>query len=359
MRVRSGRGLDMSEMLLKVRNLAIDYYHHDRGWQAAVDGIDLDLAGGEILALAGESGCGKSTLMMALAGLLPGNARIRSGRATLAGQDLLSLSEPAWRELRGRQLVWLPQNPMHAFNPVLRIGRQLVGLLAARRRLSHKQASQALEAGMSSLDVSYDDRLLDRYPHELSGGMRQRLLMALALACQPRVVLADEPCSALDASSQATLLECLRTACKEQGVGVISVTHDLALVAGHGDRVGVMYCGQLVETGKVDAVFQAPRHPYTAALLASHPAASPIGDKPLLAAIPGQPPAAGEDLKGCRFANRCGHQRPRCGIESPELTSAHEDQNWRCHFPLPTAAASQPQADPDQSSSGSTKTGSS
>lgn len=324
----------MPDHLLKARHLTIERWL-GRRWVTIVDDLDLTLDAGEMLGLVGESGSGKSTLLQAFAGLLPrATTRIR-GRVRFGQHELLKLDEAHWRRLRGRQLCWLPQNPMNAFNPVARVGRQLGALLAARASLSRRQARRALIDAMHQLELADDAALLQRYPQALSGGQRQRLLMALVLALQPRLLLADEPTSALDPSSRSALLASLRRACQERGIGILTVSHDLALIAGHCERLAVMYCGQIVEAGPVLDVYRAPAHPYTAALLAAHPGNRPRQGEPTrLPAIPGQPPAIGHWPDACRFASRCAHSQTRCHTQASDWRPARSPHGWRCHYPL-------------------------
>jgi peptide/nickel transport system ATP-binding protein len=324
----------MPEPLLDLNDLRIERWSHGR-WLPVVDGIEMQLTAGQMFGLVGESGSGKSTLLQALAGLLPTATTRISGRARFGSIDLTRLDEAGWRRLRGRDLCWLPQNPMNALNPVARVDSQLTALLAARAGLKRNPARDRLRAALHQLDLPDDPALLRRYPGELSGGQRQRLLMALALACKPRLLLADEPTSALDTSSRGTLLARLHQACQDRGIDILTVSHDLALVAGHCERLAVMYAGQLVESGPVGEVFASPAHPYTAALLAAHPAiaaqsASMAGPRP----IPGQPPAADSWPEGCRFANRCQACQTRCVDSAPALHHDRRLRSWRCHFPL-------------------------
>ncbi|MFW5816398.1 MAG: ABC transporter ATP-binding protein [Wenzhouxiangella sp.] len=322
----------MAEQLLSVRGLVVEARRPARTVEL-IRGLDLALEAGEILGLAGESGAGKSLLARVLMGLLPpglgvgGDSRIR-----WRGRALNGLSERAWRRLRGVQFALVPQNPMTALNPTRSIGSQMRYLLKLHRGISGAAASQACTQALARLAIADADRVLDRYPHQLSGGISQRVLIAMAMLCRPRLLIADEVTSALDVTSQAAIVDQLTGLCRESGTALLMITHDLGLVARSCERVAVMYCGQIVEQGPVEALFARPRHPYTAGLLASVPGREGPGQtrlKPLAGQVPDsdwQPP-------GCAFAPRCVKATARCRESKPEPV-AEGRRDFRCFHPV-------------------------
>ncbi len=318
--------------LLEVRDLSVEYPRPD-GTVRAVDGVSLAVDRGEVVALVGESGCGKSTLGLALLGLVPSPGRITGGRVFLAGEDLLALPEPELRRRRGAGIAWVPQETGDALNPVMTVGAQVAEVLRAHRPLGRRQAMEEAVRALARVGIPDPARRARQYPHEFSGGMKQRALLAMALAAGPRVLVADEPTTALDVTLQAGVLDLLRGFADREGLGVLLVTHDLGVVAAACDRVIVMYAGRIVEEGPVGAVFRSPLHPYTEGLLAGVPRPGiPRGSLP---AIPGQVPDLAHLPPGCAFAPRCSRATPRCRETVPVLEGAGAGRAVACLEPAP------------------------
>ena len=297
-------------------------------WRAAVDGVSFTLDAEQTLALVGESGCGKSVSALSIMGLLPPLASRVTGRVRLAGADLLGLPRPALERLRGNRVAMVFQEPMTSLNPVMTIGAQVAESLRIHRRLSGKEARRDALAVLEEVKIPSARSRFDDYPHHFSGGMRQRVMIALAVACNPAVLLADEPTTALDVTIQAQVLGLLADLKARHGMAMLFITHNLGVVAQIADRVAVMYAGQIVEQSGVDAVFAQPLHPYTRALFG----AIPRMDRPAaaLAAIPGRVPALDAMPPGCRFQPRC--PMARAGCEQPQsLTEAAPGHAVRCH----------------------------
>ena len=299
----------MSEPILKVRGLRVEIPTR-RGVVRAVDGASFSLGRGETLGLVGESGCGKSMTLRAIVGLLPSPGRIVAGQVLYEGVDLTTLPKRGLRALRGRELAMIFQEPMTALNPVLRVGDQIAEAPLARLGYSRRRAwARAIEL-MSLVGIPDPERRTRAYPHELSGGMRQRVMIAIALSCEPKVILADEPTTALDVTIQDQILKLLFSLQERSGLSLILVTHDLAVVAQTCRSLAVMYAGQVVETGSVELVFAEPRHPYTLGLLRSVPRFDLVRQS--LASIPGQPPDLVLPPGGCRFHPRCPYAQDDC-----------------------------------------------
>jgi peptide/nickel transport system ATP-binding protein len=300
----------LTRVLLAVRDLRI-VIDTPAGEIPVVDGVSFDVAEGEIMGLVGESGSGKTMIGRALLRLLPTRrARIAGGTIAFAGRDLARLDEEAMRAVRGREVTMIFQNPSSHLDPVMRVGDQVAEAVARRDDVGRRAAR--VRAGELFAEVGIADpvRRLDAYPHELSGGMRQRAMIAAALACRPRLLVADEPTTALDVTVQKQILTLLRTLRDRSGFAVILITHDLGVVAETCDSVGVLYAGRLVERGGCAELLTRPLHPYTAGLVGSQPELAVPGRR--LPAIPGQPPAPGELPVGCRFHPRCGLAEPAC-----------------------------------------------
>lgn len=299
--------------IISVENLSISYRVPGGNLRALRD-VSLSVARGEVLGIMGESGCGKSTLAAAMINLLPTGARISAGAVRVAGTDMLRLSPEDQRRLRGRSVAMVFQDPMTAFNPVLTIGRQLADFAGAHDPA--RAAPTALAAMLGRVGIPDPQRCLGRYPHELSGGMRQRVAIAAALLMQPDVLIADEPTTALDVTMEAQIIHLLRDLRSSFDGAIVIVTHHLGVIAELCDRVAVMYAGQVVEEGPVDSLFHDPRHPYTRALLACDPAVvDPASGR--LPAIGGRIPDLTALPDGCAFAPRCGMAQPTCSSPVP------------------------------------------
>ena len=315
--------------ILTVEDLRVSFATED-GVVQAVDGVSFELAAGEVLAIVGESGCGKSVTAQTLTGLTrASNARI-TGSVNYRGRELNGLDDDQLRDVRGEQIAMVFQDPMCALNPVYRVGDQITEMIRAHRDISKREAqSQAVEL-LRSVGIPNPERRVRHYPHEFSGGMRQRVMIAMALALEPDVLIADEPTTALDVTIQAQILQLIDRLNRERNLAVILITHDLGVVAEIADRVLVMYAGQVVEDATLDEIFYKPQHPYTWGLLGSIARL----DEPRtsrLAQIPGAPPSLLAPPPGCRFAPRCAHVFGECA-ELPSLEArtggAHLDRCW-------------------------------
>jgi len=311
--------------LLSIRDLQVEFAT-DAGPVPAVRGIDLNIAAGEIVALVGESGCGKSVTATSVMRLTEG--QIRAGSIHFQGRDLASLSDAEMRTIRGGQIGMIFQEPMTSLNPVLTIGRQIEEVLVLHQQLAARAARvQALEL-LQRVGIPSPERRLTQYPHELSGGMKQRVMLAMAIACRPQLLIADEPTTALDVTIQAQIMELLRSLKREFGMAVLLITHDLGVVAHFAERVLVMYAGKIVEQGSVRDVFKRPAHPYTQALLAALP--DPLKPARRLAAIPGRVPSPSMLPPGCAFCARCAYAFEPCAGRQPPLFAVAEGHAAAC-----------------------------
>jgi peptide/nickel transport system ATP-binding protein len=315
--------------LLHVDELKTYFYTRD-GIVRAVDGVSFTVYPGETLAVVGESGCGKSVTSLSILRLIaspPG--KIVGGRLVFQGRDLLGLTEDEMRKVRGNEISMIFQEPMTSLNPVLTIGRQIAEALVLHRGMTRKAALERAVEMLTLVNIPEAARRIDQYPHQLSGGMRQRVMIAMALACNPRLLIADEPTTALDVTIQAQILDLMRGLKEKTGAAIVLITHDLGVVAEMAQRVVVMYAGRKVEEAPVDALFAHPRHPYTEGLLKSIPRleTAQATDRPRLAEIPGMVPSLKEDIAGCLFAPRCGYATERCRREYPPL-----EQHTPGHF---------------------------
>ena len=305
------------------------------GQVRAVTDLSLELRRGATLAIVGESGSGKSQAMLAVLGLLAANARVR-GQVRFDGVDLLSLPAARLNMVRGNRIAMIFQDPMTALNPYLRVGTQMTEVLTRHKGLTTAQAREKSIEALQSVHIPDAARRIDRYPHEFSGGMRQRVMIAMALLCDPDVLIADEPTTALDVTVQAEILGVLRDLQSKTGTSILFITHDLGVVAELCDEVAVMYGGRLIEQAEVHALFAAPRHPYTAALLAAVPRLD--GQTPRLFNVPGHPPDLADLPQGCAFAPRCDRARELCRVHVPPLASMSPGRA-ACHFPLAARSA--------------------
>ena len=317
----------MTDLLLDVRNLAVNFATDD-GIVQAVDGIDLALAPGRTLGLVGESGCGKSVTSLAIMGLLPPeNSRV-SGEVHFQGRDLLKLDGQSLSDLRGAQLAMIFQEPMTSLNPSFTIGNQIVEAIRRHQGLSAADARARAIAMLNLVRIPSPESRIDDYPHKLSGGMRQRAMIAMALACGPQLLIADEPTTALDVTIQAQILDLMRALRTDTGTSIILITHDLGVVAEMADDVAVMYAGQIVERASVAALFARPEHPYTVGLLGSIPRLDATRER--LPSIEGRVPDMTRPPAGCRFAERCPFVEPACRAAPPPLVEVAPGHLSRC-----------------------------
>jgi peptide/nickel transport system ATP-binding protein len=317
-----------ADPLLQIENLKV-IFHGDRGSAThAVEGLDLTIRRGETLGLVGESGCGKSVTALSVMGLLAKASAEVSGRIRFDGADLLTLPDRAMRNLRGDRLAMIFQEPMTSLNPSFSIGEQIAESLIHHRGLSRQAARARTIELLRLVKIPSPEQRVDDYPHRLSGGMRQRAMIALALACDPELLIADEPTTALDVTIQAQILELMRDLKASTGIAIVLITHDLGVVAEICDHVAVMYAGEIVEYAPVDALFTAPQHPYTIGLLGSIPRLEEKNET--LAAIDGMVPTMTELPPGCRFAPRCPFVRERCMQVLPPLSAVGSNHRSRC-----------------------------
>jgi oligopeptide/dipeptide ABC transporter ATP-binding protein len=321
---------DRVDTLLDVRNLQTQFVTGG-GVVRAVDGVSWDVRAGETVALVGESGCGKSVSALSVMRLVAQPAgRIVGGQVIFKGRDLLTLSPEEMRDVRGREIAMVFQEPMTSLNPVLSIGRQLTETLEAHLAMAPVRARERAAELLAMVGIADPERRLRQYPHQFSGGMRQRIMIAMALACEPALILADEPTTALDVTIQAQILELMKSLSRRLGVAMLMITHNLGVVARYADRVNVMYAGRIVERGTAREIYGDPRHPYTLGLLRSVPRL----DEPRrakLEPIPGQPPDLARLPPGCTFVTRCRFALSRCRDERPtleELSPGHRSACW-------------------------------
>jgi len=314
--------------LLEVKNLAT-YFFTPEGVVKAVDDISYDLEEGEILGLVGESGCGKSVSALSLMRLIQRPGRNVAGEVHFNGQDILSLSDADMRKIRGKDMSMIFQEPMTSLNPVLTIGRQLTEALQLHLGMDKAQSETRAGELLVMVGIPEGDRRLGDYPHQFSGGMRQRVMIAMALSCDPKMLIADEPTTALDVTIQAQILELVQRLCRELGTAVLVITHNLGVVARYADRVNVMYAGKIIERGTAKEIYGNPRHPYTLGLLASVPRLDEPR-KELLEPIEGLPPDLIELPQGCSFRARCKFAIDKCATEIPPLVEVSEGHTAAC-----------------------------
>ena len=320
----------MSGPLLEVRNLRTVFHLADGAW-AAVDGVDLEVARGEVLGLVGESGSGKTVTGFSIVGLVDPPGEVIAGEVRFAGEDLRRAPEERLRELRGDRIAMIFQDPLMTLNPVLAIGEQMAEAVLEHGRGDAASARAMAEEALARVGIPSAGARLAQFPHEFSGGMRQRVAIATALINRPDLIIADEPTTALDATIQGQILFEMQKLARETGAALIWITHDLAVVAELADRVAVMYAGRIVESGTVVDVLDGPRHPYTRGLLDSVPDEARRGER--LPQIDGMAPRLDARPAGCAFAPRCRRASARCGAEDPPET-AEAGRRFRCHHPL-------------------------
>lgn len=319
--------------LLTIQDLRVDL--DDPGSErkgSILRGIDLDLNEGERLALVGESGCGKSMTALSVLDLLPSPPMKKSGgRIQFLGKDLNALSATDWRDIRGKRIGMIFQEPLTSLNPVVTIGAQVAETLQVHLGLSREQARQRTVELLREVGLSDPERILEQYPHQLSGGMCQRAMIAMAIACSPSLLIADEPTTALDVTVQAQILELLLQMTQKHRLAILFITHNLRIIRSFADKVAILYRGQVVEQGRPDEIFDHPQHPYTEGLLASLPQLS-SGSAELFS-IPGNVPSPFETIVGCSFAGRCPKAQARCTKEDPLWTVVGKGHGTRCFYP--------------------------
>ncbi len=319
-----------NHFLLTIRNLHT-YFFTDEGVAKAVDGVDLELKEGGTLGVVGESGCGKSVTALSVMRLIPDPpGKITQGQILFAGTNLLDLSEAEMRKIRGRSISMIFQEPMTSLNPVFQIGDQVSEVLRLHEGLSRRDAWDRSIEMLKMVGIPSPERRVQEYPHQLSGGMRQRAMIAMALACSPKLMIADEPTTALDVTIQAQILELINRLQRDKGMSVILITHNLGVIAETAQKVAVMYAGRIVEYAEVKPIFGNPMHPYTQGLLKSIPRLDEDhARKARLEAIPGLVPSLLELPQGCKFSNRCKYVFEKCG-EEPQLIEAEPGHLVRC-----------------------------
>src|SRR5215470_11889036 len=320
--------------LLSVENLSVSFATEGGGRLSVVEEVSFEVPAGKTVGLVGESGCGKSVSAMTVMRLLPSPpSRIEGGRVLFDGRDQAQLPEAEMQAIRGDRIGMIFQEPMTSLNPTLSIGFQISEVLRRHRRMGAKMARLWSVNVLKQVGIGGADRRLDQYPHQLSGGLRQRVMIAMALVCRPALVIADEPTTALDVTIQAQILDLLRRLQEDMGMAILLITHDLGVVAEMCEEVFVMYAGRIVERAAAAELFRTPRHPYTAGLLAASPRRTARGMR--LTTIPGMVPPPGKRGTGCSFADRCARVMERCRSERPALSSAGNGHLAACWNPVP------------------------
>jgi peptide/nickel transport system ATP-binding protein len=314
-------------ILLEVNNLRTTFYNRGNKIEAVRD-ISFHVCKSEILGVVGESGSGKSVAMKSILGIVPRNAKIEQGEIFFEGKDLLKVSKDARASIKGKDLAMIFQDPMTALNPVKKIGYHLEEVIIRHKKMNKHDAKKIAIEMLRKVGIPMPEKRLDEYPHEFSGGMRQRVLIAMALSCSPKLLIADEPTSALDVTIEAQILELIRDLQKEENMSVIIITHDLGVVASLCSRIVVMYAGMIMEEGTTREIFYSPKHPYTKALLNSIPKISDAKER--LIPIKGIAPSLLNPPKGCPFAERCEFVMDKCNFEIPKYTNFSETQRCMC-----------------------------
>ena len=328
------REIREGETLLEVKDLRI-HFRGDEGVAKAVDGVTYSVLAGETLGIVGESGCGKSVTALSILGLVPMPPGFKAGgEIRFRGEDLLSASEERLRQIRGNDISMIFQEPMTALNPVFTVGNQIMETVMLHQGFDKEQARQHAIAMLEKVGIPSPEQRVDEYPHQLSGGMRQRVMIAMAMACSPMLLIADEPTTALDVTIQAQVLDLIADLQQREGMSVLLITHDLGVVAQTADHVAVMYAGKVVEYGPVEAIFEAPRHPYTIGLFHSLPDLAAPGER--LSTIKGIVPSAFHFPSGCRFRTRCPIATDKCAESEPALESLDDapGHTVACHYLL-------------------------
>jgi len=319
--------------LLEIKNLST-VFDTEIGQAKAVDDLSLRLEKGQVLGIVGESGCGKSITALSILRLVPPPGSIVGGQIIFDGRDLLTVSEAEMRKVRGNRIALIPQDPMTSLNPVYTVGEQIIEAIELHQKVTRQEARQRAIEVLDRVRIPQAATRIDEYPHHFSGGMRQRVMIAMALACKPELLIADEPTTALDVTVQAQILDLMRGIQRDEGMSIVLITHDLGVVAEMCDMVAVMYAGSAVEYAPVGELFSAPKHPYTVGLLNS----IPRPEMSRLEAIDGQPPSLIDLPSGCRFADRCPLVEPRCREAVPALEEKRRGHFARCVV-VPSEAA--------------------
>lgn len=317
------------DTILDIKNLSIAFENNKNGIKA-VNEASLQLNSGEILGIVGESGCGKTTLSRSIVGLLPGAGKITEGEIVFEGKDLLNLSKEEKRKVRGREIGMIFQDSMTSLNPVRKIGNQFIETLCSRLKIDKERARNLAEETLRKVNLSKPEKIMNRYSFQLSGGMRQRVMIAMALALKPKILIADEPTTALDVTVQAQILKEMYGLKQKYGTSIILVSHNLGVVYQVVDKIAVMYAGSVVEYGKASTIFKKPVHPYTKALLGSIPNLSQHQEK--LVSIEGNPPISYKLPSGCVFHPRCQSASPLCRFKKPMTTETKEGVRVACHI---------------------------
>ena len=325
----SPSGSDPADALLEVRDLKT-YFETDEGTVRAVDGVSFEVRRGECIGVVGESGSGKSVCQISILGLIPSPpGRIAGGSVLFDGEELVGASKKRLRQIRGNRISMIWQDPMSSLNPFLRISRQLIEPLEIHKGMGRQEAREVAIKMLEKVGIPGPRERIDQYPHQFSGGMRQRVVIAMALLCQPELLIADEPTTALDVTIQAQILRLIKDLREDFGTSVIVITHDLGVVAGMADRIIVMYAGRVMERASADDIFRQPSHPYTVGLLKSVPRLD-RGSSERLIPIEGRPPDTSKPITGCPFAPRCGWAQERCRKERPPVHTVAEDHHSAC-----------------------------
>ncbi len=313
--------------LLEVKGLTTAFTG-DYGKNISVDHIDFHVDEGEVVCIVGESGCGKSVTSLSIMGLLKRDGKVSEGEVLFEGKNLLSMTEKELDEIRGNRLTMIFQDPLTSLNPVFTVGSQIMENIMAHMELPKNQAAQRAVSLLEKVGMPDPEGVMKKYPHTLSGGMRQRVMIAMALSCNPKLLIADEPTTALDVTIQAQIMKLLKELQKENGMSIILITHDIGVVANMADRVLVMYAGQIIEEAPAYALFTDPKHPYTRALLETVPTIRDRAERKLFA-IPGMVPENYDDITGCRFAQRCPYRREVCDLPQKDFVF-DEGHRARC-----------------------------
>ncbi|MBI1290492.1 ATP-binding cassette domain-containing protein [bacterium] len=344
--------VNAEEPLLEIRELRTYFYGHDTVAKA-VDGVSYRINRRRTLGVVGESGCGKSITSMSIMRLIPQPpGKIVSGQIMFKGRDLLKLSEAEMRKVRGNQIAMIFQEPMTSLNPVFTVGDQIAEVFRIHRGLGRREALQEAVRMLEMVKIPSPKSRVDNYPHQMSGGMRQRVMIAMALACNPDLLIADEPTTALDVTVQAQILDLMARLKDEYGSSILMITHDLGVIAEISDDVVIMYAGQVVEYASAESLFAAPMHPYTIGLLDSRPRLSDYTSKERLRPILGAVPSPTKHPAGCRFHPRCPFSTPECETEAPEMRELSPGHQVRCHWAEKILSGSQPRHDVEVKAAG-------